>query len=282
VRLKVTLMKEQMDDKAIGIFTTARSWSCVSKEVTVITFWREEDGVADDDAESLRGVAVPPPLAEGFGSSESVSETSSAAARVLEVSSFFIVILGRESAGKGKDGISDNTADGEDCGSGLKAFGDRWAESVGEAAGTGVLTGGVLSVERTSAALERVAALFPWLRSFTTPCSSAADLLGNLNGEGESTAAFEPSRSGLPSFIFCACNEAEQIVSGVRQSSSIENVSNWSTSAAASRGAPINIHQRSTGSGSTKVGKGRRPRSAMQRMRMGGTRIAFSVFQRVL
>ena len=42
----------------------------------------------------------------------------------------------------------------------------------------------------------------PWLRSFKTPCSSTADLFGNLNGEGESRAtAWEPSLSGLPSFI---------------------------------------------------------------------------------
>lgn len=54
-----------------------------------------------------------------------MSETSSAAARTFEMSSFFIVIFGRESAGKGKAGISDITAEGEDCESGLTAFGDR-------------------------------------------------------------------------------------------------------------------------------------------------------------
>ena len=72
--------------------------------------------------------------------------------------------------------------------------------STGDAVCIGVLAERVLSVEGVPSAL--TATLLPWLRSLTTPCSSAADLFGNLNGEGESRAApWEPCRSGLPSFI---------------------------------------------------------------------------------
>ena len=57
-------------------------------------------------------------------------------------------------------------------------------------------------MEGVSSAFAAEAAFLPWLRSLITPCSSTEDLFGNLNGEGESgAAAWEPSLSGLPSFI---------------------------------------------------------------------------------
>lgn len=56
-------------------------------------------------------------------------------------------------------------------------------------------------MEGASSALTAEEARLPWLRNLITPCSSTADLFGNLKGEGESMAAAWASRSGLPSFM---------------------------------------------------------------------------------
>jgi hypothetical protein len=64
-----------------------------------------------------------------------VPEASSAGAcSSFGTANFLIVILGRDSEGKGRAGISDKTADGEAFKSGRKALGDRKFP----AAGTGV------------------------------------------------------------------------------------------------------------------------------------------------
>ena len=163
------------------------------------TFLLDDNGVNSDCIETLRGVAVLANVAGRSVPSESVSETWSARTRALEESIFLMVIFGRESEGNGKAGISDKTAEGEECNSGCENLGDRW-----------LVAEGVLSADEVSSAFATEALFLPWLRSLMTPCSSTADLFGNLNGEGESRAeAWGPGLSGLPSFI-----DADGIASG--------------------------------------------------------------------
>jgi len=186
--------------KRLGCVACQISTKSSGERAGACTFLLDEVDAATDPVETRRGVIVLLALAEISGPSESVPEASSTCARALEGSSFFNTTLGRESAGSGSDGISERMVEGEACGSGLKVLGDLWATRSGDAVCAGVFAERVLSVDGVSSAL--AVTLLPWLRSLTTPCSSTADLFGNLNGEGESIAApWEPGWSGLPSFI---------------------------------------------------------------------------------
>ena len=95
----------------------------------------DDNGEVIDGNGTLRGVVV---LIAAAGRSattpvsESVLELSSARARATEASNFLIVILGRDSAGNGRAGISAKTAEADACNSGRKLLGDRCATRAGE------------------------------------------------------------------------------------------------------------------------------------------------------
>jgi hypothetical protein len=125
-----------------------------------VTFLPDDEGVKVE--ETLRGVTIPLDLAESSARSESVSEDASAGgggARTMQASSFFSVILGRDSAGSGRAGTSGRAA-GE---------GNVVRKVMVEAARAGVFCRLLSEGATVSSDLELDTDFLPWLRNLMTP-----------------------------------------------------------------------------------------------------------------
>ena len=136
-----------------------------------VTFLPDDEGAKVE--ETLRGVTIPLDLAESSARSESVSEDASAGgggARTMQASSFFSVILGRDSAGSGRAGTSDRAAAvGEGNRAAAVGEGNVVRKVMVEAARAGVFCRLLSEGATVSSDLELDTAFLPWLRNLMTP-----------------------------------------------------------------------------------------------------------------